>query len=349
MRLMFVYNLAEDVGSAQTIHNYCQAGKALGHDVTVYRPTPGCVTNHSLDVDPPDAVIFVLEWWLEIKYAGHLNLVRLLAKVPRARRIVIDNDGMYNDVFQVNGDSNYLDAAARHARRELIDSLSDKILQPTLHPIQANVRSFLFHGYNPGWEVPLHFRRKPYGMCYVGNNWFRWRPMKRVLEAIEPIHKQVGPILVTGYAWDPPAYWLDPGLRQQACYTNPEYLRRLGVEVKLAVPFRQVIPAMGNGVFNPVLQRPLFNHLQLLTPRLFETPAANTIPLFSLDPQYVQEIYGKEALELVLPHKHPEQKVHEVVSKPAWYTPIVQAIRGHLAAKHSYEVRLQELVEIVKS
>jgi hypothetical protein len=242
-----------------------------------------------------------------------------------------------------------LGAAACHARRELIDSLSDKILQPTFHPIQPNVRSFLFHGYNAEWEVPLHSKRKPYGMCYVGNNWFRWRPMKQVLEAIEPIHKQVGPILLTGYAWDPPAYWLEPRLREQACYTNPEYLRRLGVEVKSAVPFWQVIPTMGNGVFNPVLQRPLFNHLQLVTPRLFETPAANTIPLFSLDPQYVQEIYGEEALELVLPQKHPEHKVQEVVSKPEGYTSIVHAIRRRLAKKHSYEVRLQELVEIVKS
>ena len=349
MRLMFVYNMGQDVGSAHTIYNYCEAAKALGHEITVYRRTPACATNHSLDVEPPDAVIFVLEWWLELQYAGHLNLVRLLAKVPRERRIVIDNDGMYNDIVRVKGDYNHPDKPACRARRQIMDSLSDKIVQPTLHPIRSNVGSFLFHGYNSAWEIPLDFRRKSYGMCYVGNNWFRWQPMKRVLAAIEPIRGQVGAISLTGYAWDPPAYWLEPRLRHQACYTNPQYLRRLGIEVRRPVPFQKVIPTMSSGVFNPVLQRPLFNHLQLVTPRLFETPAANTIPLFAFDPQYVEEIYGKEALELALPEKHPEYKVQEVVAEPERYIPIVDAIRQRLGRKHSYEARLRELVAIVES
>src|ERR1043166_8950663 len=115
MRLMFVYNLGEDVGSAQTIHNYCLVAKSLGHTVAVFRPTPACPTNHSLDGEPPDAVIFVLEWWLDLKYAGHLNMVRLLAKVPRERRVVIDNDGMYNEAVRVNGDYNHATKAASRA------------------------------------------------------------------------------------------------------------------------------------------------------------------------------------------------------------------------------------------
>ena len=34
--------------------------------------------------------------------------------------------------------------------------------------------------------------------------------------------------------------------------------------------------------------------LRLVNPRLFETPAANTIPVFGLDPEYVREIYGDD-------------------------------------------------------
>ena len=51
---------------------------------------------------------------------------------------------------------------------------------------------------------------------------------------------------------------------------------------------------MGEGV-QPGLYRPLFDHLRLVTCRTFETPAANTIPLFAQDAAFVEEIYGPEA------------------------------------------------------
>ena len=37
---------------------------------------------------------------------------------------------------------------------EVCDSLSDKIYQPTLHPLRPNVGTFLFHAYDPAWERP---------------------------------------------------------------------------------------------------------------------------------------------------------------------------------------------------
>ena len=53
---------------------------------------------------------------------------------------------------------------------------------------------------------------------------------------------------------------------------------------------------MGRGVFSPVMLRPLFDHLRLVTCRTFETPAANTIPLFCQEPSFVAEVYGDEAV-----------------------------------------------------
>ena len=38
----------------------------------------------------------------------------------------------------------------------------------------------------------------------------------------------------------------------------------------------------------------------MVTCRTFETPAAGTIPLFLLERDYVKELYGERALELVL-------------------------------------------------
>src|SRR6266481_6217332 len=184
-------------------------------------------------------------------------------------------------------------------------------------------------------------------MFYVGNNWFRWQAMKRVLQAVHHVRDEVGGIGIVGYAWDPPAYWLESRLRQDACYTDPRYLEQLAVQVMPAVHVDQVVHTMSKGIFNPVLVRPLFNHLRLVNPRLFETPAANTIPLFGLDHQYVKEIYGDEAFELVLPEDHPEEKILDIVRWPEHYARILRGIRRYLAEKHSYEARLKQLIKIV--
>jgi hypothetical protein len=301
---------------------------------------------YSLDVESVDTVIFILEWLLYLHHGGPLNLVKLVSKVPKSRRIVIDCDGMYNDVVRIDGDYNHLDPAASRRWIELCDGLSDKIYQPTLHPLRPNVGTFLFHAYDPIWEVPLDFCAKEYGMVYVGNNWFRWRALQRLLETIEPVREQVGRIALVGYSWDAMPYWVESPLRETACYTDPVYLQRLDVEIMPPVPVEQVINSMSQGVFSPVLVRPLFNHLGLVTCRTFETPAANTIPLFNLDEEYVREIYGEQALELVLGPRAVDQ-ILDVLLRPEHYAEIVRGIRHHLNEHHSYSVRLQELIEIV--
>src|SRR5262249_50616616 len=152
--------------------------------------------------------------------------------------------------------------------------------QPTLHPLRANVRPFLFHAYNPEWAIPLDFRQKQYGMFYVGNNWFRWQQMRRVLQAVERVRSEVGRIGLTGHGWDRQAPWANSSVSEDAYYSDPAHLKKLDVEVSPPIRFDQVIASMGSGIFTPVLYRPLFEHLRLVTCRTFETPAANTIPVF---------------------------------------------------------------------
>ena len=91
------------------------------------------------------------------------------------------------------------------------------------------------------------------------------------------------------------------------------------------------------------------NRLGLVTCRTFETPAANTIPVFAQDPSYIAEIYGREAIELVLPEDKPDAKILDILEQPDRYAGIVRRIREHLAGKHSYETRLTELIEMVRS
>jgi glycosyltransferase involved in cell wall biosynthesis len=350
MRFVFVHHVVEDRGSAQDIYNYAKVAEALGHEVALYGPTNDrSAFSYSLDVGSNDALILIFEWTTDLQRGDILDLVRLVGKVPRKRRVVIDCDGKYNDAISVVGDYNHPDETASRRWVETCDSLADKICQPTFHPLRPNVRPFLFHAYSPAWEVPLDSSGKDYGMYYVGNNWFRWRPMQRLLTALEPIREQVGRLVLVGHGWDSLAPWANPSIIEDAYQTDPAYLERLDIEVRRPIRFDRVIEGMSRGVFTPVIYRPLFDHLRLVTCRTFETPAANTIPLFAQDPAYVEEIYGDRALELILPEQEPQEKILDVLRRPEHYAGIVADIRRHLAKHHSYAARLRQLIEIVEA
>lgn len=186
-------------------------------------------------------------------------------------------------------------------------------------------------------------------MLYVGHSKFRWRPMAQVLRAIEPLREQVGRIGLVGHGWDSLPPWAAPMQIEDFYYTDPALLRRMGVEFIPPIPFEQVISWMGRAVFNPVIYRPLFSRLGLVTCRTFETPAASTIPLFGLEREYVLEIYGDRAVELVLPEDHPEEKISDIIRRPDDYADTVMNIRQHLARHHSYAARLRQLIEIARN
>lgn len=350
MRLMFVNWAFDNHGSAQDLYNYTQVARAFGHEVALYGPPrAGSTFNYSLDVEVADAVVFIFEFTTRLEYGEKFSLLRMVGTLPRERRVVIDCDGGYNDAISVVNDINHRDTTASKHWMEVCDSLSDKICQPTFHPLRPNVRPFFFHAYNPAWERPVDFGTKQYGMVYVGNNWFRWRPMRRVLNAIEPVRDQVGRVALVGQGWESPAPWGGPALFEDAYSTDPGYLREQDIEVMPPIRFDKVIDAMGKAIFSPVIYRPLFDHLKLVTCRTFETPAANTIPLFCQDAAYVEEIYGEDALELMLPETRPQDKILELVSRPAEYASIVRGLRRRLAEKYSYATQLQELIRIVES
>jgi glycosyltransferase involved in cell wall biosynthesis len=346
MRLMFVYWDLDDAGSAQTIFQYAEAARTLGHEIVLYGPPrPGSRFRRSDDPDSADAVIFVLEWNIYANEDGQFDLEEPVNHTPRRKRIVIDDDGMYNDAVRVDGDYNHPAAADSRARTQLYDSISDVILQPTLQPRRENVRSFLFHGYRPDWEEPLDFAAKRYGLVYVGSNWFRWRALKCVLDAAEVVRDAVGRIAIAGRGWAEMPWWVEEPLRRDAYFTDPDYLRGLGVELLPPVPIDDVVRTMSLGFLNPVLVRPTFNHFRIVNPRLFETAAAGTIPFFNLDAEYVAEIYGPDAAELVLGDDGAQQ-LADILARPEHYAEIVRRLRRHLAERHSFAARVRQLVEI---
>ncbi len=349
MRIMFVYWPFEDQGSGLVIQGYSEAAHALGHEVVVYgRPNATIPLDYSRDVGSADALIFIFEWTTTLWEADALDLLRLVSTVPRHRRVVLDGDGNYNELIRANGDYNHRTEVDSRRWTEICDSLTDKICQPTFHPLRKNVRTFLFYSYNPAWATPLDFRNKEYGMIYVGHSKFRWWPMLNVLRAIEPIRARVGRIGLVGYGWSCLPPWASHMKLEAAYYADAAYLGELKAEVLDPVPFEHVIQWMSKAVFNPVISRPTFSAMRLVTPRFFETPAASTIPVFGLDEAHAEEIYGPPARELVLGADASKQLL-DMIERPAHYADLVVQIRRYLAEHHSQTARLRELVDIIES
>jgi hypothetical protein len=349
MRLMFVHYLFEDRGSAQDIQNFAVAARDLGHEVAIYGPPKeNSPFNYSMDLESSDAMVFILEWTADLQEGDALDWLRMVARLPKRRRVVIDCDGKYNDAISVVGDYNHESEEQSRRWIQICDALSDKIFQPTQHPLRANVRTFFFHAYSPEWEVPLSADGKEYSMYYVGHNWFRWRSMKAILQAIEPVRDQLRRLGIVGHGWDRPAPWANQSIIKDAYYSDPEYLRQLRVETFPPILFGAVIENMSKGVFMPVIYRPLFNHLRLVTCRTFETIAANTIPLFGMDESCVKEFYGEGACELVMPRENPHEKILDMVTRPEHYASIVAGIRAGLAKEHSYHERIRQLIRIIE-
>lgn len=348
MKIVFVYWGYENAGSMLDLRGYTRAARKLGHEVSIYGPAAFAL-DYSIDLSGADAVVFVFEWTTQLQFGDRLDWVRLIESVPRNRRVVIDCDGAYNERLEFRGDYNHKSDELSRRWIEICDSLSDKICQPTLRPRRGNVKPFLFHIYDPTWESPLDFAHKEFSMIYVGHTKFRWHGMSQVLRAIEPVRGQVGRVGLVGEGWDHPLEWTEWHEIKADYYVDREYLRANRFEALPAIPFSEVTATMNAAVFNPVIYRPLFELLDFVTCRTFETPAAGTIPLFLLDPRYVAEIYGARALELMLgEEKDRPAKILDVLQRPEHYAAIVQDIRKDFAVSHSPEARLKRLIEIIE-
>jgi hypothetical protein len=350
MKLVFVYYAYENQGSQLDLQGYTRAAQELGHDVTVYGPPSTKIPlNYSQDLSGADAVVFVFEWRTGLQHGDRLTWLRLLNSVPRNRRVVIDCDGQYNDLINVHGDFNHRTDASSRSWIEFCDELSDKICQPTPRPLRPNVQPFLFHIYDPTWERPLDFTYREFGMVYVGHSKFRWHGMSQVLKAIEPVRDKVGRVALFGHGWSSLPDWAASMGIEDIYHIDSDLMQKLAVEPMDPIPFGQVIDTMSRGMFNPVVYRPLFEHLDFVTCRTFETPAAGTVPLFMLNERYVTDVFGAGARELLLTGAGGSAKIEDVFSRPRHYADVVKGIRADFAQRHSPQARLRDLIGIIES
>ena len=364
MKLLFVSKLDRFACAVSTITKYVQTGKALGHEVAVFGEQSSEIpfVSYSLDVRRFDFVIFVV--YTPADFPDLPYLAQLLDGMPKERRVIIDCYGRYNETIRVEHDFNHLEKIDGHQGWEWIEAfqaVSDKIFQPTLTPLRPDVRSFLFHGYDPAAVVCRHSSpteaakawlgttngTKPYGVTYVGNNWQRWTQMRRFLEAIEPLKNDLGPICIAGWDWDRRPDWAIQ-LGVPGADVDPVLLERLGVERRNAIPFDEVRKFLGQARFTPIFHRPLFNHLGFVTNRTFETFCADTIPLLMLPENLIEAIYGPKA-QLLAPGNDLAGRLKDIMRQPEVYWEVVLRTRAHLAEHHSFERRFKELATLLGS
>jgi hypothetical protein len=351
VKILFLADRRTNAGSIQAVASYVRAGDELGHTIALYgRPDPHYPgVRCSTDLDAFDHVMFICEYG--VGWMSGLRMSGIFSKVPRGQRAILDADGMYNPIICIDGyDRNHANENDRSRWRQHCDAVTDKILQPTLEPIDPAVRPLPFYAYDPTLHVdPKRAPPKRFDIMHVGHNWWRWREISnQVLPALERIRGGLDGVCFLGLWWD----MVPAGAREQhlelAFGFDTDWFRRLGIEVRPPVPFTQVAVAMSEGRLNIMTQRPLFRHLKILTAKYFEIFCADTIPLVMLEQDHAESVYGPAGRELAL-DGDIAGKLLDALYRPKKYRELVEEVRHHLAAHQSYGVRVADLVAALQA
>jgi hypothetical protein len=356
MRILLVTSVDAWTRSVSTIHKWIDAGRALGHDIAVYGEADPDLPKlkFTTDLKGVDLALFVVQ--VPGDFPDMPYLARVLDGIPREKRAIVDLWGRYNETIRVDHDFNHLEKLDGHQAWEWHDAIaavSKLILQPTLSPRREGVKPFLFHGfdeasitkkYTSSAEAADAWKNKPYGAMYVGSNWHRWHQMRAFLEEYGKVREEAGQACLIGWDWGARPDWA-VHKAIMGVDADPEFLAAQNVEVRHGVRFDEIVGLLGQAKFAPVIHRPLFRELGFVTNRSFETFYADTIPVLMLPDDFVEKIYGAAAKKLV-PSKGVASLIADALRQPEAYWDAVLKTRVHLAAKHSYAVRIDELTRM---
>lgn len=349
MRVLFATDARVDAGSIQAIAAYVRAGKALGHDFELWGKEDKSFVGIPWAQDPTwfHHVVFIYE--SKLRWLPPIDQVRLMPRVPKSQRAIIDADGMYNDRIVVDGyDRTHWKPDEQAEWVAHMDALASRIFQPNPKPMRSKVRPLAFYGHPEAMEVPRgEAPEKELDVMLVGHNWWRWREVSTlILPALERLKGKVKGAEFLGRWWDE----MHPSLVGTevaiAFESDPALFARAGVVTKPSVPFSDVMTTMSKARINLMTQRPLFKHLRLLTSKFFEILCADTIPLALIDEDHAEAVYGKTGRELALTGG-PEQiadKIADALARPDHYRDVVDEVRQHVRVHHGYDRRVRDLV-----
>ncbi len=347
MNILFVMKHRGNAGNTHAVADYMRVGEKYGHTVALYgEPLPWLPElRFSTDVRAFDKVVYLFE--SELYRVNRLQEVALVGRFPREDRLIFDMDGMYNPVIVIDQyDHNHSSETDCARWIEFYDALADRVMKPTLaRSGNPRVVPLIFYGYDPALQIDAASAPpKQYDILHVGHNWWRWKEVsEELLPAFEQIRDQLGKIGFIGLWWDkPPAEGPEAG-PEAAFRSDPEAFRRLRIHTTDAVMYNEVVRTMSTARINIFTQRPVLRHLKHLTLKYFEIFYADTIPLLMLDGDHAEAVYGPAGRELTLPGRVAE-KVLDALQRPDHYREVVEDVRRHLAAYHSYDLRVEELV-----
>jgi hypothetical protein len=337
IRIAFAGDFHWQAGSSHMIAEYARAADTVGCQVAV--STQLSRLDGSVDAHLP--LVDDLTW------ASHLVLVfegrqfldtrgrDLCEAFPRHRRIVLDPDAHWGQPVTCGADDS-AGPLGHHAWQELYRELGEIVLQPRLGPLPPGAQFFSYFGMPdpvPAPGAPL------YDLQYVGANWWRWQQWTELVRAARP---ELSRLRVCGRWWEGP-----PHPDHLAATTNrPGWLRRHGVEVCPPVPFGQVVATMAQSVLTPVLARPLLAGQHLLTPRMFETLAADTLPVLPTDLAYTSGLYGDGIAPFVL-GEDPAEDLARLHRDADTYRPRAAALRADLYRRFNYRRVLAQLLALL--
>ena len=325
IRLLIVGEFGWNHGSSQVVHQYVRHAAAADMEIAVARRFSKCdleVTRRLPlrgDIRWATHLLIVMEAWPSPR---HEDLERIDRIVPRHRRAVVDTDGHWNPRVAVGDDDNTWPCGLDEWRK-LISAAGEIVLQPSIGPPASGAIPFPYFG------LPARSRRRlrPKGadVQYVGNNWYRRDQVVEVMSAARQALGEGARLRLCGSGWD-----------------KVDELGPLGIDVRPSVPFGKVVERMGDGVLTPVLVRPVLGALRLLSPRMLETPAANTIPFYSEENRHIGELYGDDGGELAWASDSAEFFTRALRDRKRLERS-ARAIYPRLVERYSYPALLRQL------
>jgi hypothetical protein len=177
-------------------------------------------------------------------------------------------------------------------------------------------------------------------MQYIGSNWFRFAALTEVFSVARAVLPPGARLRVRGKYWNGE---FRSGF-EAATKADSETLRQLGIEVCPCVPFGDVVRRMGDATVTPVLVRPLIGALGFLTPRMFETVTAMTIPVYREEDSYISELYHDDQYFCL---GRTDAKMHDVFQGGETLDTVLQEVRQRIQRDYSYVSLLTRLRDLL--
>lgn len=343
-KIAFVGNFQYNCGSSNTVLGYVKAGRKMGYDIRIseFGSIDSVIRNYVPIAEKDwqaDLLVIIYESY---PFLSDQTLQEICDTTRRSSRLLIDPDGKYLNPISNNGDTNHSTSESYKYKywTSLYDSLTDKILQPFLEKNESSkVYQFLYFGIDT--QTPNFSNiKKEFDLLYVGNNWYRWTDIKKLINKVSCIRDQLKNIALIGQ------YWTGKPMKnfEEATRSDSDFLARNKIEIHESAKYGEVEKTMSRGKINPVLIRPLLNSLKFVTPRMFETFAANTVPLIPNYFFHAATLYGEEIKELML-SKNVADDILRIMESYDRYVLLTESIRKKLQEKHSYEVRIKQLLD----